>query len=262
MEQTGLKVIEETGVQPDSFMSVIERLASRPDIDPAKIQQFMDMQEHILDRNAEQAFNAAMMRVQNKIPTILKGKENTDSHSTYAPLEDILKIIKPIYTAEGFSLMFYEGDTPKESHIRIMVDVMHEQGHTKTRFRDIPVDNVGMKGAVNKTLVHAGGSSASYGRRYLTCMIFNVPTGDDDDGNAAGKRPEFISQDQQTDINDKLKEFKIPTDRFYNYVSKALKGDKITSVDKIPSKDGYRYALAAIEAGKTALKMPSKETPK
>jgi hypothetical protein len=36
---------------------------------------------------------------------------------------------------------------------------------------------------VNKTQVHALGSTSSYARRYLVCMIFNVTTEDDNDGN-------------------------------------------------------------------------------
>ena len=49
---------------------------------------------------------------------------------------------------------------------------------------DLPLDNVGTKGTVNKTGVQATGSTNAYGRRYLVLMIFNVSTEDEDnDGN-------------------------------------------------------------------------------
>jgi len=46
------------------------------------------------------------------------------------------------------------------------------------------LDGVGIKGNANMTAIHGKASSAMYGRRYLLCLIFNIPTGDDVDGNA------------------------------------------------------------------------------
>ncbi len=39
----------------DSFLATIERLARMPELDPVKLQQIMDMNERVLDRNAKQA---------------------------------------------------------------------------------------------------------------------------------------------------------------------------------------------------------------
>ncbi len=167
----------------DPFFSMIERLASRPDIDVTKIEKLIDMNERIIDKQAEQAFNASMVIAQKNMKAIPKDKFNTQTNSPYSSHETILKYGAPIYTAEGFSLTFYEGDSPKENKIRTMCDVLHEQGHTKTRHIDLSLDKAGIKGSVNKTPIHAEGSTFSYGRRYLTCMIFNIPTGDDNDGN-------------------------------------------------------------------------------
>jgi len=191
-------------VPENSFLTTIKELASRPDIDPEKIKQFMDMQERILDRNAKQAFNAAMTRVQNKIELVVAAVENEQTHSRYANLKAILLKAKPVYTGEGFSLMFYEGDTTKEAHKRICVDIMHEEGHTEKRWGDFAVQTTGIAGKAMMTQIHGEGSAFSYGRRYLTCAIFNIPTGDDDDGNAAGS--EFITPEQAKEVNRLLKE--------------------------------------------------------
>jgi len=222
-----------------TFLSTIERLASNPDVDVAKIKQFMEMEEHVLDRNAAQAFNAAMTKAQNKIELVIAKSKNEQTHSTYADLKAVLLSAKPVYTAEGFSLMFYEGDTTKENHKRVCVDIMHEMGHTKQRYGDFAIQTTGIAGKSMMTQIHGEGSAFSYGRRYLTCMIFNIPTGDDDDGNAAGEI-QYITDAMQKEINDLIKSTKADK-------AKVLKYLKSESVEKILLSD-YGKAKVAFEA--------------
>lgn len=188
--------------QQASFFEAIERLAANPAVDVEKMKQIMEMQEHVLDRNAEQAFNAAMTQAQNKIGLVVASSKNQQTGSKYADLKTILLAVKPIYTDEGFSLMFYEGETQKENHIRVCVDIMHKQGCTKKRHADMAVQTTGIAGKAMMTQIHGEGSAFSYGRRYLTCLVFNVPTGDDD-GNAAGG-VQYINDKQLSSIVDMI----------------------------------------------------------
>ena len=230
----------------NNFINSIERLATNPNVDPDKLEKFMNLQERILDRNAEQAFNADMVKCQAEIRTVKTNRKNDQTHSRYADHEAISKAVTPIYTRHGFALSFYEGDTPKEKHVRVMVDVMHRDGHSKTRFKDFPIDDVGIKGTVNKTQIHANQSAFTYGKRNLTCMIFNIPTGEDDDGNHAGG-VQYINTDQQTEIDDLVKLVYDPEpERFWNYM-------KVESSDKILSRD-YNKAITALRAAEKAKK--------
>jgi hypothetical protein len=52
----------------------------------------------------------------------------------------------------------------------------------------MPADGKGAKGGDVMTRTHAAGSAFSYGQRYLLKLIFNIATGEDDDGNAASAR--------------------------------------------------------------------------
>jgi len=191
--QVNDKRIQETrevAVPEPSFMAILDRMSTRPDIDPARIKQFMDMQERIVDKRAEQLFNAAMVRAQKDMPIVPKDATGGSSNK-YSKYETLLKYAKPIYTREGFALMLHQGyGTPEnpiaEKHIRILCDVMHNEGCTKIVFVDVPVDTEGPKGGKIMTETHATGSGFAYGKRYLVLLIFNIPTGDDDDGNAAG----------------------------------------------------------------------------
>lgn len=238
----------EIQAQPDQhqFISLIERLATNPDVDVSKLEKMMNLQERILDRDAEQAFNADMVRCQNAIRTVRENQRNNQTNSRYADLEAITRAAKPIYTENGFALSFYEGETQKENHIRICVDVMHRQGHTKSRHVDMAIDDTGAKGAPTKTKIHGEGSSISYGRRYLTCMVFNIPTGDDDDGNKASGA-QYINEDQQTSI-------KILLSKAYdddpNLISKFFEHIGCTGLNDIPASDFQKHkaALSAIAA--------------
>ena len=234
--------------QSGSFIATVERLASNPTIDIRIIELLMNEREKDLNRSAKQEYNAAMVHAQNKMPSVLKNQYNEQTQSRYADLPAILRVITPVYTEEGFAISFHEGfptaDKPiKDNHIRMIADIMHEGGHTERMEADIPLDSAGIKGSVNKTGTHATGSSFSYGRRYMTCMIFNLGTGDDDDGNAAGAM-ETITLDQATEILDLLKEAKANVPAF-------LKWLKIDAVENIPARD-YNKAITMLKAKKAA----------
>ncbi len=172
-------------------------LAINQNLDIDKLDRLMQMKTDHEDREAKKAYNIAMVKAQSNMPIVEKDKDNKQTNSKYSSYEAILKATQPIYTKQGFSLSFYEGETPNEDEIRVCVDIMHNAGHTETKWTDIPLDKIGIKGSRNKTNTHAKGSSISYGRSYLIKMVFNIPTGEDD-GNAAGKK--CITDEQATTI--------------------------------------------------------------
>ena len=79
------------------------------------------------------------------------------------------------------------------------------------------------------TQIHGEGSAIAYGRRYLTCMIFNIPTGDDDDG-VAGGGIEHISKAQISEIKKLIKEREADQALFLTFI-------KSESIETIPVKD-------------------------
>ena len=175
MTDKALEVSPETNTAT-SIIQVIERAAMNPDVDMEKMERLLAMQERILDRQGEVDFSEAMARVQAELPTVVKDAFNQQTSSKYAKHEALAKAIKPIYTREGFSITFSEGEAPKEGFIRIIGVLRHRAGYKESHHIDLPLDIAGIKGSVNKTPTHATGSTFSYGRRYLTCLIFDVLT--------------------------------------------------------------------------------------
>lgn len=171
--------------QASAVLSVLENGLNKG-LDADSLEKILSMQERVLDRQSQQAFYEALKVVQQVMPVIGKSRSNEQTRSTYADMEDILKVAPKVYTEHGFSLSYGTGDSPLPEHVRITADLMHTGGHSRQYAVDIPLDMSGIAGKVNKTKTHGTGSAITYGQRYLIKLIFNLNTGDDDDGNAAG----------------------------------------------------------------------------
>jgi hypothetical protein len=181
-----------------AIFQIIERAARDPNVDLDKMERLMAMREREMARIAQTAFNVAMKEAQAEMPQVVRDADNDQTRSKYARYETISEAIQPIITRHGFSLTFSEGTPAQPNHIRVLCDVMHEAGHVKQYYADIPFDNVGMKGNANKTATHAYGSTKSYGKRYLKCDIFDVAVkNQDDDGNSAGGEDNSMITDAQ-----------------------------------------------------------------
>ena len=154
---------------------------------------------------AKKKFYNAFAKVQKEIKPVLETKRNTQTQSNYAPLENMNAMIMPIAAKHGFSMTFNQGESKKEGYLRILGELAHNAGHLKDDyFVDLPIDDKGIKGTVNKTLIHGTSSTFSYGQKYLVKLMFNISTiGEDDDGNAAGGKVvnDTITDEQAEELN-------------------------------------------------------------
>ncbi|WP_420415250.1 ERF family protein [Roseibium sp.] len=170
--------------QNEALLRMIQEAATNPDIDLDRMERLFEMRERIVAKEAETSFFASMKAAQAEMPQVVRDAKNDQTRSRYAKYETISRAIQPVIAKHGFALTFSEADSDKPNCIRVVCEVMHEFGHSKTYTADIPFDNVGMKGTANKTNTHAYGSTKQYGRRYLKCDIFDIAVTDQDhDGN-------------------------------------------------------------------------------
>lgn len=178
-------------VQQDSsvnMMQVIERMSMNPDVDMNKLEKLLDMQERVMNKNSEREFNTALADMQNSIPTIpMKGKAHNGIK--YAKLEDIQKVIAPVLSEYGFSVIF---DTDTVDSIKVTAILAHRSGHSIKSSIQLPKDTSG-----NKNAVQSIGSSLAYGQRYALKSLLNLTIGEiyDDDGHGTSL-PQFINQKQ------------------------------------------------------------------
>lgn len=220
------------------ILNVIARAASDPNTDVDKLERLLAMQERVLARDAEQAFNEAMKAAQEEIRPVAKNKTNPDTKSKYVDLEKLGEAIDPIIHKHGFSLSFGSDASPLDSHYRVTCVVSHSAGHSRDYRADVPIDNTGPKGSQNKTMTHGFGSALSYGRRYLKLLIFDVST-TDDDGRGAG-RGATIDDAQYATLVTLIENVGADTKRFLKYMG----------VDKLMELPASKYdaAVTALQA--------------
>lgn len=225
-------------------------IAGKPDIDLNKLEKFLELQEKYEANQARKIFTTNFALAQKDITAVLKNKKNPQTHSQYAGLDDIINMAKPVYTDKGFSVIFYEGNTDKPEHVRICADILHSAGHKETYFYDMPLDGSGIKGNANMTKIHGKSSSTSYARRYLLCMIWNIPT-QDTDGNTTVAN---ITKEQADGLRAQIKELGAKEEKFLDYMG-------LEKLEDMPLRD-YRKAQAAIEAQRKAKEAKESEEAK
>ena len=197
-DENGIVVAEPTGNvvataqgAAGGIMAMIERAATDSEFSVVKMEKMVDMYNQSLDRTARESYMRSMSACQAELPAVAKDAENSQTSSQYATIDSVNRAIVPVITKHGFSLTFGEDTSPKDNCMRITCVIGHRDGHsTEGHHLDVPIDVAGIKGAQNKTWTHAMGSTATYGRRYLTMMLFNVTlASEDDDGNVSGGAP-------------------------------------------------------------------------
>lgn len=235
--QTVGEVLDQMPVVRDlggGILNVIARAAADPNTDVDKLERLLAMQERVLAREAEQAFQEAMRAAQQEIKPVLANKKNPQTKSEYADLEALSDGIDPIIHKHGFTLSYGSDSSPLPDHYRVTCHAAHTGGHARDYHADVPIDMTGLKGERNKTTTHGWGSAMTYGRRYLKLLIFDVTITTkatrDDDGNRAGNGG-LVNKEQVAVLNG---------------LADAVSADKISfcrylKVDDLPHLPGRRY---------------------
>lgn len=165
-----------------AYMAMIAKAASDPNTDIDKFERLIALQEKVLASRALAAYNEAYVRLKPHLPLIIKDNYNTQTKSNYAKIETINKVVEPILGQYGFAVSF-ETIAQDKDGITIKAILRHEGGHCTETPVWMPYDTKGMAGSVNKTMPHGISSSIMYCRRVGLCMLLNISTGDDKDGN-------------------------------------------------------------------------------
>lgn len=223
------------------MVAMIERIAMDPNVPIERLEKMLAMKERMEDRNREMAredreyaaktaYFSAMSACQNELPVVVKNKRNDHTKSNYADLAAIEDQAMPVIYKHGFGVSFQPDGYNELGELLIKWEISHAGGFVRNGVGAIPVDGAGSQGKVNKTGTQAFGSTATYGRRYLLCMLFNISTGDDRDGNAVPTNDASapITEAQASVIRDLIEKAELETDQFCGHW-------KVEAVSEIPS---------------------------
>lgn len=233
-----------------TMLDIIARAARDPDTDVNKLERLMAMARDERAALAKQAFGVAMMEAQNEMGPVRADANNPQTKSEYATYGALDKKIRPIYTKHGFALTFDTGEGAPPDHVRVVCEVFHKAGHTRSYHFDMPADGKGAKGGDVMTKTHAAGSAMSYGQRYLLKAIFNIVVGDDDDGNSAsGNGP--ITEEEFSEIQDLMEKANADPEKFARYMGvDAIKNIRVKDMRK--AREALNLAIDQLQRKRSA----------
>lgn len=206
-ERSGAVIEETTAVEPyvgnGAQASSLVRLALERGVDVGVLERIVALQERVTLRDAEVALAQALSAFQAACPPIPKNrvaevKKDGVLQYTYrfAPLEEIVRVIRPFLTLHGLSFR-HDGEV-SENAVKSICTVQHIAGASRSATFTGPIDTSGGKNPIQQVA-----SARSYGRRYSLIDALGLTTEEDDDGAAAGgtaKSTETITESQAADL--------------------------------------------------------------
>lgn len=158
----------------DPMLSLIEKIALSPDADVSKLEKMIELQERVMDRQAKQQFDQAMLNFQIEKPILEKASKG--HNSKYAKLEYIQSVIEPVLRKFGLFIRWSTSAT-QSNKTRVTCICTHVSGHSETSSMDVNPDKGG-----SKSEIQADGSAISYAQRYTMRSLLGLVIAEDTDG--------------------------------------------------------------------------------
>jgi len=118
----------------------------------------------------------ALLKVQREIKNPENSAVNPFAKSKYAPLNEILNMVRPLLNKNGLILIQNTGANEEGAYVQTIL--AHESGEVLT------FDRLCLRDERQSNPVQAMGSAISYGRRYQLTSILGIAGEEDTDGNA------------------------------------------------------------------------------
>lgn len=231
-----------------TMIQIIAQLASAPNAaqNVEVMKELLAMQREEKRQQAIEAFNADLSAISSELPRIKRNgevayaedKNNKNSPMkkafSFARYEDIDEKLRPLLKTFNFSVSFTT--EPRQGDgggLVIYGTLSHKQGHSISASIPLPLDTSG-----GKNNLQGYGSTISYGKRYLVCMLLNIVTENEDDD---GKKSEIdtITVEQAAEIDTRLRA--LGPDRLQRFLNWA----KVETILGLEAKK-YGEAMKAI----------------
>jgi hypothetical protein len=159
-------------------MAGLLTIAVEKGLSPEAMERLVNLQQRLMQQQAEEAFNIAIQRFQSACPVITKNATADAGKYSYnfADLPHIAATIRPHLEAAGLSYSFDSKlDTDR---LRVTCTVHHIAGHSRTSTFEAKID-----GPSAMSQLHKSASTLTYCRRYALTLALGLTTADtDDDG--------------------------------------------------------------------------------
>ena len=212
------------------------------EFDTDKLGALLQMHKEHQAEQARLAYFKALHALREEMTPVIKRRTNAQTASKYAPLEDYLEMLNPLFNKHGFVPSLSSRKSEKPDHTLFVLVLRHKEGYFEEHMLDAPIDDIGIKGKTNKTKIHGLGSSATYCFRYLITGVLGVQAIEDDDGNAAGgvgPGSAGISENQIREIEDLLEATKSDRKKFTDYFQR----DEVSELTQME----FKQAIAMLK---------------
>lgn len=205
--------------QPKSIAQALIQMVQNPNIDPDRLERLLDVHIKLSDREAEQAFNAALAGFQGDCP-IIKRTKRVNFKSVdykYSPVEEVVKQIKSHLTRWGLSYSFNVRKTEDPNLHELVTNISHVDGHSKefSHFFN-PIHNDDRMNDSQRIK-----SSITFAKRVgLESALGIVTEEDDKDGNLPAVP---ITKEQIKEIRSLIDSTGADPERFFLYLGVATK---------------------------------------
>jgi ERF superfamily len=213
-----------------SFENALLKIVERSDIDPERLEKFLDLHAKTQARAASIAFFDALAGFQGDCPIIPRSrkvdftaKSGNNTKYSYAPIDEIVHIIKPILVKWGLSFSFDIKKTASESENELQITVRHRGGHSEvTTYYYNPLHD---DQRMNQS--QRAKSSITYAKRAGLENALGIVTADEDDD--ANRALDTTVSDAQID------EIKQLVEQTKSEEKKLLAFLKVDSFDQLTS---------------------------
>lgn len=164
-------------------------MARDPQIDTAKLQALIDLQERMEAREARRAFIAALAQFKADCPSIISKDAVVDfagakgrTYYRHASIGNVVATVTPHLSRYGLSLTWapVQADGIKGG-LKMRTTLTHVLGHSESVELEAPRDESG-----NKNAIQSVGSTGTYLQRYGALMLLGLATSEhDDDGHSS-----------------------------------------------------------------------------
>jgi len=179
-----------------SIQSALIDIVGRKDIDPERLQRFLEIQIQMEDRQAKKAFYNALADFQGECPPIPKTKkvQFKNVNYSYSPLDEIVEFTRKLRKQYGLSFSF--NTLVGEGGLEILVTrIAHSDGYSELselRFSAV-LSSAGMNAAQERK------SALSYIKRAGLENALGITTSDDDsDGRSF--EPEMCEEEREAKL--------------------------------------------------------------
>lgn len=168
---------------------------------------------------------AALAKFQEEIKNPANSADNPFFKSKYAPLNDVLNLVRPILTKHGLSVL--QSPSGDGQNIIVTTLLLHSSGEW------IETEPLVLK--ADKPTAQGAGSAITYARRYAISAVLGISSEDDDDGNHATG-------------NDKKEQKNKPKDQHVPFITDSLEQDKgkekyCQDCNKIITDEVYKWSM-------------------